>query len=220
MQRKTKLREQLVAKRPTPVFDPIENYNKILSCPIDWTPFEDPVVAADEHTYERAPLTRWLFRGGQIFNPATSPVTGVRLTSRVMTSNEVIKKLSRAWNRRGIKDPTPELKKILTCPLSGKLFVNPVLCVDGYSYERDHIKKHYESFSGYPASPITKQPLYSKQIVRNITVLHAVKGLETLKGVDWSYDEPEKYNGSCMSMKEMSEVLDEYSGFDDDFFIN
>ncbi|ORY50850.1 hypothetical protein BCR33DRAFT_496854 [Rhizoclosmatium globosum] len=79
-----------------------------------------------------------------ISEPATSPVTGVRLTSRAMTSNEVIKKLSRAWNQRGTKDPTPELTKILTCPLSGKLFVDPVLCADGYSYERDHIKKHYD----------------------------------------------------------------------------
>jgi hypothetical protein len=59
-------------------------------CPITIQPFEDPVVAADGHTYERSAVERW-FAGGN----RTSPLTGARLQSTTLIPNHAERSRSR-----------------------------------------------------------------------------------------------------------------------------
>jgi hypothetical protein len=50
-------------------------------------PFEDPVVAADGFTYERADITKWLGSSN------ISPMTGQTLQHNTLLPNTLIKKL-------------------------------------------------------------------------------------------------------------------------------
>ena len=59
-------------------------------CPITIQPFEDPVVAADGHTYERSAVERWFAEGNR-----TSPLTGARLESVVLIPNHAERSRSR-----------------------------------------------------------------------------------------------------------------------------
>ncbi len=58
-----------------------------LLCPISLQLFEDPVLAEDGHTYERAAITEWIHRNG------TSPLTRQPLRIDALRSNIIIKKV-------------------------------------------------------------------------------------------------------------------------------
>eukprot|EP00009_Paramoeba_aestuarina_P003095 CAMPEP_0201511052 /NCGR_PEP_ID=MMETSP0161_2-20130828/3563_1 /ASSEMBLY_ACC=CAM_ASM_000251 /TAXON_ID=180227 /ORGANISM="Neoparamoeba aestuarina, Strain SoJaBio B1-5/56/2" /LENGTH=272 /DNA_ID=CAMNT_0047906383 /DNA_START=145 /DNA_END=963 /DNA_ORIENTATION=- len=52
----------------------------LMRCPITEAPFQDPVVAADGHTYERYAIEHW-FRSGQRISPMTAqPLSHTELT--------------------------------------------------------------------------------------------------------------------------------------------
>lgn len=57
-------------------------------CPISGEMFEDPVVAEDGHTYERAFVAEWFKRGHM-----TSPLTGASVGSSQLTPNSSMKSL-------------------------------------------------------------------------------------------------------------------------------
>jgi len=60
---------------------------KSLHCPIGHTIFEDPVIAADGHTYERSAIRYWLL------NHETSPITNGILEHKRLESNHVVKQV-------------------------------------------------------------------------------------------------------------------------------
>ncbi len=62
-------------------------------CPITTELMKDPVSAEDGHTYERAAITEWLT------NKDTSPVTGVKFTSKNLTPNYALKHLIELYKR-------------------------------------------------------------------------------------------------------------------------
>ena len=51
-------------------------------CPTTQETFQDPVVAADGHTYERTAIERWFAERNR-----TSPLTGARLPSTALLPN-------------------------------------------------------------------------------------------------------------------------------------
>ena len=51
-------------------------------CPITMDPMEDPVIAADGHSYERSDIEAWFNRGND-----TSPKTGGALPHQFLTPN-------------------------------------------------------------------------------------------------------------------------------------
>jgi hypothetical protein len=56
-------------------------------CPITTDLMEDPVMAADGHSYERAAISQWLAGGRRI-----SPLTGAKLSHTLLTPNHALKK--------------------------------------------------------------------------------------------------------------------------------
>ena len=62
-------------------------------CPImqDGEPMQDPVMAADGHTYERSGIAEWLA------NNATSPVTNAVLRNQELTPNHQLKSQIEQW---------------------------------------------------------------------------------------------------------------------------
>ena len=57
---------------------------------------EDPVVAADGFTYERAAIADWLTRGN-----ATSPMTGAALESTALLQNLAVRSAAALFKRHG-----------------------------------------------------------------------------------------------------------------------
>ena len=62
-------------------------------CPITQELMEDPVIAADGHSYERAAITLWL-QGHH-----SSPLTNQRLSHRMITENFTLKKAINAFKK-------------------------------------------------------------------------------------------------------------------------
>ncbi|MHB9146875.1 MAG: ankyrin repeat domain-containing protein [Candidatus Amoebophilus sp.] len=65
-----------------------ENIPEECFCPITQEIMEDPVIAQDGHTYERAAIKRWLGMGKR-----TSPKTGARLLSTELIANYTMRSL-------------------------------------------------------------------------------------------------------------------------------
>jgi endonuclease/exonuclease/phosphatase (EEP) superfamily protein YafD len=65
-----------------------------------------------------------------------------------------------------------ELPSWFFCPITQEIMKDPVLCVDGNSYERTAIE---EWFKTSKTSPLTNLPLKSKQIFSNFNLKQSIK---------------------------------------------
>jgi len=60
-----------------------------------------------------------------------------------------------------------DLKKYLTCPISYNLFIDPVVCSDGHTYEKYYIEEWLEMNN---KSPMTGEYLTSKELIPNYLI--------------------------------------------------
>eukprot|EP00750_Incisomonas_marina_P008231 INCI1538.1.p1 GENE.INCI1538.1~~INCI1538.1.p1 ORF type:complete len:630 (+),score=107.53 INCI1538.1:368-2257(+) len=70
-----------------PSDDVVDIEVETLLCPITQEAFEDPVVAADGHTYERGGILQWLEKHD------TSPLTGAQLSSKQLFTNWTLRSI-------------------------------------------------------------------------------------------------------------------------------
>jgi hypothetical protein len=77
--------------------------DSLLSCPITLSIFHDPVIAADDHTYEREFITEW------INQHHTSPMTGQPLPDDLLRPNYIIRQLVAEYKSEPPTDETPLL---------------------------------------------------------------------------------------------------------------
>jgi len=75
-----------------------------LMCPISYGMFEDPVIAADGHTYDRSSMDEWLEKCPSFV--VNSPMTGQPLEHERLVSNHAMKKMSDLYS---------EMQKLSTC---------------------------------------------------------------------------------------------------------
>lgn len=73
-----------------------------LMCPITYEVFQEPVVAADGHSYERVAIERWLFAH------STSPVTGAYMGRELVTNHHLRAQVCDVLQRLG-RPPLPPL---------------------------------------------------------------------------------------------------------------
>ena len=66
-------------------------------CSISGDIFKDPVIASDGQTYERKDIAKWIRQKG---TNATSPLTGIKLKTKVLTPNHSMKSLIAAWQQK------------------------------------------------------------------------------------------------------------------------
>jgi hypothetical protein len=64
-------------------------------------------------------------------------------------------------------------EKIITCPITSQIFLNPVTTCDGHTYEKDAIKKWFENND---KSPMTNIKLSNKKLIKSILISHFVDG--------------------------------------------
>ena len=66
-------------------------------CSISGDIFKDPVIASDGQTYERKEISKWIRQKG---TNATSPMTGIKLKTKVLTPNHSMKSQIAAWQQK------------------------------------------------------------------------------------------------------------------------
>jgi len=127
----------------------------------------DPVMCADGHTYEREMISLWLS------TKHTSPLTGQKLAHKRLVPNYALRgamlELSTFIASGRAEGALPSG---FIGPLSGEVFSDPVLCADGHTYERRHIKQWMETNA---LSPTTHQPLAHNRLVPNFAVKSAIE---------------------------------------------
>ena len=68
----------------------------------------------------------------------------------------------------------PEVPEYLVCPISFEVFTDPVVCMDGQTYERSAIE---EWLIDHDTSPLTNAKLPSKMVVPNYAIRQAIASL-------------------------------------------
>jgi len=111
---------------------------------------------------------------------------------------------SRNQKTKENKTITLTIPNVFFCPISMSLLKDPVICCDGFTYERFEIKKWFlesECISLMPISPMTGLQLPSKNLISNIalrTLIHdfTIEADEQLSIVihEQLYEEPEDWN--------------------------
>jgi uncharacterized protein len=61
-------------------------------CPLTLEIYNDPVVAADGHTYEREEIQKWIDSGKRL-----SPISGTRMNSKKLTPNHKMRSQISTW---------------------------------------------------------------------------------------------------------------------------
>ena len=90
-------------------------------CPITTDIMQDPVIAGDNHTYEREAIQEWLTRKN------TSPITNKTLPHKSLTTNQTLKKLIATFNENESKytplESSIKISKILDVSLNEQYVV-------------------------------------------------------------------------------------------------
>ena len=135
-----------------------------VNCPITTDLLENPVVAADGHTYEKSEITSWIVRN------RVSPKTQARLSTIDTIDNILMKKFIGCMMDFSKIHTVPI--DIFVCPLSKKSLTNPSIAYDGVTYDTDSIKQYMAQHSNvnFPSSrtKIVKRTLFPNYSVRSI----------------------------------------------------
>jgi len=85
--------DQALAQMPAAVAAAVVDIPAEYLCPLTLSVMEDPVVASDGHSYEKAAITQWLAQSVS----ANSPLTGLALTSNQLVPNITLRKAIQDW---------------------------------------------------------------------------------------------------------------------------
>ncbi|OFW84142.1 MAG: hypothetical protein A3G78_07820 [Alphaproteobacteria bacterium RIFCSPLOWO2_12_FULL_42_29] len=131
-------------------------------CPITLEVMEDPVVAADGHSYERTAILEYFRRWGAA---ASSPLTGLPLPNQSLFDNLALRTLIKGWNPGRQSGPAAHL-----CPITKRVMEDPVVAADGHSYERTAILVHFLRSGASASSPLTGLPLPNQSLFDNLAL--------------------------------------------------
>jgi hypothetical protein len=135
-----------------------------VNCPITTDLLENPVVAADGHTYEKSEISSWIVRN------RVSPKTQARLSTIDTIDNILMKKFIGCMMDFSKIHTVPI--DIFVCPLSKKSLTNPSIAYDGVTYDTNSIKQYMAQHSNvnFPNSrtKIVKRALFPNYSVRSI----------------------------------------------------
>lgn len=75
------------------------------------------------------------------------------------------------------KFDSDEMKTDFTCPISYNVFIDPVVCADGYTYERKYIEDWLEISN---KSPMTGEIIFSSELYPNYLVKSMLKNCKKI----------------------------------------
>jgi hypothetical protein len=103
----------------------------------------------------------------------------------------------------------PDIPHHLKCPITLELMKDPVLCQDGYTYERMAIEEYLKK---NPISPITRQPIDQTRLIPNRNLKNAIEsfikdnGLSVIKQIK-DMDEKPEYKMKKIELKKKNEIV-------------
>lgn len=136
-----------------------------LKCSISADTMRDPVLTCVGRSYDRALIKRWL-DGHDI-----DPDTGTILNSKELIPNLVFKNLIEFFEEIGGRPfELDSLRRYFLCPITHQLMLDPVVTVDGYTYERAAITEYLRHND---CSFVTQELLPHKMVVPD----HVLRGI-------------------------------------------
>lgn len=100
------------------------------------------------------------------------------------TSNsEQLKNLERVFRKAVEADIPTEVPDYLCCKITLDIFRDPVIAPSGFTYERAVLLDHLHKVGNF--DPITREPLYSPQLIPNLAIKEAVQAY--LEKHRWAY---------------------------------
>jgi len=117
--------------------------------------YADPVNTVDGYTYNRAAITTWFEHHN------TSPNTGQDLPDKLLVQNILLNNIFELITK---SDTNYLLESYFYCSITHDLFQDPVMTVDGHTYERLAIETWFEDND---TSPNTGIKLPDKRLVSN-----------------------------------------------------
>ena len=129
-----------------------------------------------------------------------SPLKGQSITESNIESNIKVQD-----NTKFIEFLESNLNSIITCPISGATFFNPVTGSDGFTYEASVIEE-YQSQSMNPKSPMTREPM-TKKLYKNNLILELINYSDKY---DLEVSKLKFINGD--SFEENVEIIQSYIG--------
>jgi hypothetical protein len=160
-------------------------------CPITLKIMQDPVICEDGITYERTSILSL----GENINPITLlPInTNIIIENRAIkhlieefneyTQKKVKKYLIEEYTQKEVKEVVKyKQSELFCCPITLEIMKNPVICEDGFTYEKSAFLSLKQSIS-----PLTRLPININKIIENtaikqlITVFKKYKQAQELK---------------------------------------
>ncbi len=133
-----------------------EFIEQIVSCPILCTEFTNPTITNCGQTYEGAFLNKYLSSGKNADPLAGEPIT-TQVPNLLLNSLIELLNIDELSNELTIKQEN-QLYELLMCPLSKKLFQDPVVTNHGQTYERSALKNWMDKENSN-CDPISKKPI-------------------------------------------------------------
>lgn len=121
----------------------------------------NPLISPRGITYDASSILMWLLEA------STDPVSIESLTPKQLLPNDLVKKIKKLFNENPIE--FDKLVDLLKCPLTKKIFIDPVVAIDGETYEHVAIEKFIKenpSFKKYQG----KTPLYPNLFIKNLVI--------------------------------------------------
>lgn len=133
-----------------------DELSEVFEDPVNNEEARDPVLTPQGSTYERS------FAAGLTQDPMTrSP-----LSSADLIPNRLYLNLAAYYRLPGLD--SSKVPSLLKCPLSGKLFKQPVVAVNGVTYERRDIEAYLAAHANYTPDNVLQpagKPLYVNRVV-------------------------------------------------------
>ena len=136
-------------------------------CPLSLDMMIEPVVCQDGFSYEKKYIMS--------IKKQISPITREKINLEILIPNFALKQIIEEYknnltnNNNTIKFNNIFYSQFL-CPLSLKIMKDPVICQDGFSYERNYIMSIKN-----PISPMTGQPIDLNILITNFTLKQIIE---------------------------------------------
>lgn len=166
----------------------VEDPNHILACPITKQIPMCPVVAADGRTYEKTAV-EGLFDvtdDAEFDRPVVptarpvSPYMGGTMASRKLYLNRLLQRIVRDGGL--LPDGGIRLSYLL-CHGTQRVMTDPVVCADGYTYDRSAVERGHPRQPPYPDHVLRTLIDQERRLAQCATLLIAIPALRALPGV-------------------------------------
>jgi len=163
---------------------------KLIECPVTFEPFKKPMITNVGQTYESDAISEHMQ-----FGRKNDPLTAEPITQIV--PNKLVEKLTQKILAIDVllsQQQKQEIKDLLTCPITKKLFKNPVVTDTGDTYDLSALVKNEKQQYCYPA---TMEPITF--LARNILIISLLDAYQRVTQADSNESKNSKSNADHAS---------------------